>query len=432
MNKINLIIVASGLVFIQSCASQKNPQSIITKEEVARVIKTLSSDEMMGRSALKPEIIGKSADFIAGEFKKAGLKFFKGANSYRQSFVVNNIKPIGGTLKLNGKAIPSSDFIVNSSKADTKWTSLPKILTIAKDDNFATKYRALAAGEEDVLVLVDVSQKAMFDRYKTFLSRGSRSFEDKKQPTLVMLMTTESPKSIELNFKNEISPLPMFNVVGVLPGKSKPNEYVVFSGHYDHLGILKAVNQDSIANGADDDASGTTAVIELAKYFSKKKDNERTIVFVAFTAEEIGGYGSQYFSKQLNPDQTVAMFNIEMIGKESKFGKNNAFITGYERSDFGKILQKNLEGTDFKFYPDPYPEQNLFFRSDNATLARLGVPAHTISSDQIDTDKLYHSVDDEFESMDIGNITEIIKAIAISSTSIVEGKDRPSRVSGVN
>jgi Zn-dependent M28 family amino/carboxypeptidase len=226
--------------------------------------------------------------------------------------------------------------------------------------------------------------------------------------------------------------IPMFNVVGILPGKSLKDEYVVFSAHYDHLGIVKkAVNQDSIANGADDDASGTTAVIELAKYFGKIGGNERTIIFVAFTAEEIGGFGSQYFSKQLNPDKVVAMFNIEMIGKESKFGKNNAFITGYERSDFGTILQKNLAGTAFKFYPDPYPAQNLFYRSDNATLARLGVPAHTISSDQIDTDKLYHSVDDEFESMDIGNITEIIKAIAISSTSIIAGKDTPSRVTGV-
>jgi Zn-dependent M28 family amino/carboxypeptidase len=123
------------------------------------------------------------------------------------------------------------------------------------------------------------------------------------------------------------------------------------------------------------------------------------------------------------------MFNIEMIGKPSKFGKNNAFITGYERSDFGKILQKNLKGTGFKFYPDPYPNQNLFFRSDNATLAKLGVPAHTISSDKIDKDKLYHSVDDEFETVDVKNITEIIKAIAISSGSIISGEDTPSKVS---
>jgi Peptidase family M28. len=87
----------------------------------------------------------------------------------------------------------------------------------------------------------------------------------------------------------------------------------------------------------------------------------------------------------------MAMFNIEMIGKPSKWGQNFAFITGHERSDFGEILQKNLTGTQFEFRADPYPKQNLFYRSDNATLARLGVPAHTISTDQIDTDKLYHT-----------------------------------------
>jgi Zn-dependent M28 family amino/carboxypeptidase len=185
---------------------------------------------------------------------------------------------------------------------------------------------------------------------------------------------------------------------------------------------------DSIANGADDDASGTTAVISLAKYYKKLNNNERTLIFVAFTAEEIGGFGSQYFSKQLDPDKTVAMFNIEMIGKTSKFGQNTAFITGYERSDFGEILQRNLDGTAFKFYPDPYPEQNLFYRSDNATLARLGVPAHTISTDKIDTDKLYHSVKDEFSSLDVANITATIRAIALSSRSIVGGKDAPKRI----
>src|SRR6185436_18948536 len=113
-------------------------------------------------------------------------------------------------------------------------------------------------------------------------------------------------------------------------------------------------NQDSIFNGANDDAAGTTAVIMLAKYFSKLKNNERTLIFVAFTAEEIGGYGSRYFSKQLDPEKVVAMFNIEMIGTDSKWGANSAYITGYEKTDMGKILEKNLEGSQFKFYPDPY------------------------------------------------------------------------------
>ncbi|PJJ83139.1 M20/M25/M40 family metallo-hydrolase [Mucilaginibacter auburnensis] len=230
------------------------------------------------------------------------------------------------------------------------------------------------------------------------------------------------------NMAEKLNNNPLFNVVGVLPGKSKPDEYVIFSAHYDHLGVVKPVEADSIANGADDDASGTTAVITLAKYFKKLDNNARTIIFVAFTAEEIGGFGARYFSKMVNPDKTVAMFNIEMIGKPSKFGENSAFITGFERSDFGTILQKNLEGTAFKFHPDPYPEQNLFYRSDNATLARLGVPAHTISTDQIDIDKLYHSVKDEFNSLDVKNITATIKAIALSSRGIIAGVETPTRV----
>ncbi len=84
-------------------------------------------------------------------------------------------------------------------------------------------------------------------------------------------------------------------------------------------------------------------------------------MFAAFTAEESGGYGSQYFSPQFDPEKVMAMFNIEMIGTESKWGKNSAYITGYEKTDMGTILQKNLEGTGFTFYPDPYPRSTIYF-----------------------------------------------------------------------
>lgn len=217
------------------------------------------------------------------------------------------------------------------------------------------------------------------------------------------------------------------NVIGILPGKSKPNEYVIFSAHYDHLG-LSDEDDDKVYNGANDDASGTTAVIALAKYFKELGNNERTIIFVAFTAEEIGIVGSRYFSKNINPDEVVAMFNIEMIGTESKWEKNSAYITGFERSDFGTILQKNLKGSNFNFYADPYTEMQLFYRSDNATLAALGVPAHTISTSKMDSEANYHQLSDEVSTLDLDNMTEIIKAIAISSESIISGKDTPTRV----
>lgn len=231
------------------------------------------------------------------------------------------------------------------------------------------------------------------------------------------------------NYRQEfdVKGKPANNVIGILPGKSKPDEYVIFSAHYDHLGMVKE-GADKIYNGANDDASGTTAVIALAKYFKELNQNERTIIFVAFTAEEIGGFGSKFFSEKMDPAKVVAMFNIEMIGTESKWGKNSAYITGFEKTDFGTILQKNLEATDFNFYPDPYPKEQLFYRSDNARLAAQGVPAHTISTSKMDVEANYHKLSDEVSTLDLDNMTEIIKAIAISSQSIISGKDTPSRV----
>lgn len=217
------------------------------------------------------------------------------------------------------------------------------------------------------------------------------------------------------------------NVIGILPGKSKPEEFVVFSAHYDHL-PMQTSGEDNIYNGANDDASGVTAVIALAKYFKENPQNERTLIFVLFTGEEVGGYGSKYFTQGINSDVVVAMFNIEMIGTESKWGKNSAYITGYEKSDFGTILQKNLKGTNFTFYPDPYPTEQLFYRSDNARLAAKGVPAHTISTSKMDAEPNYHQLSDEVSTLDLENMTEIVKSIALSAKSIVNGQDTPSRI----
>jgi Zn-dependent M28 family amino/carboxypeptidase len=217
------------------------------------------------------------------------------------------------------------------------------------------------------------------------------------------------------------------NVIGILPGKSRPEEFVIFAAHYDHLGINKD-GEDKVFNGANDDASGTTAVIALAKYFKELNQNERTIIFVAFTGEEVGGFGSKFFSENIDANKVVAMFNIEMIGTDSKWGKNSAYITGFEKSDFGVILQKNLKGSNFNFYPDPYPQQQLFYRSDNARLAALGVPAHTISTSKMDSEPNYHKLSDEVSTLDLDNMTEIVKSIAISSQTIISGEDTPTRV----
>jgi hypothetical protein len=217
------------------------------------------------------------------------------------------------------------------------------------------------------------------------------------------------------------------NIIGILKGRSKKEEYVIISAHYDHLGMKKSGEGDLIYNGANDDASGVTGVLALAAYF-KEVGHERTIVFAAFTAEEMGLVGSTYFGKEIDAAKFVAGINLEMIGKTPSFGPNTAWLTGFERSDFGKIIQRNLEGTGYQLFPDPYKKFNLFFRSDNASLARLGVPSHTFSTTPIDVDPDYHQVTDASETLNMTVITQTIQAVAKGTKSIINGTDTPTRV----
>jgi len=431
----NNLLYAFLFLLVAGQASAQEIDKTITKDYVDRLIKTLSADDMQGRATFTPGI-DKAASFIEKEFKAIGLKPLTGNTEYRQTFYKYRITPLSQEVSLNGKTIDTKDAVVYNATAEslTFDNSAPESwIRFNPEKDFFSQFRPLSRAKKNQVILVDPKFEKDLNRIREASKKGSivdeKDLKGGNPSGLVFIVTADTVvNAFKVAVKNQITKLPLFNVAGMIPGKSKAKELVVFSGHYDHLGIVKASEGDSIANGADDDASGTTAMIALAKYYKKLNNNERTLIFVAFTAEEIGGFGARYFSEQLNPDEVTAMFNIEMIGKESKFGKNTAFITGYERSDFGKILQKNLDGTAFTFHPDPYPAQNLFYRSDNATLAALGVPAHTISTDQIDTDKLYHSVKDEYSSMDVDNILSTIKAIAKSATSIINGTDTPSRI----
>ena len=398
---------------------------IINAGEAERIENVLASDSMQGRKTFTPSI-DKAADFISAEFKKAGLQYFGDLQSYRQPFAMFQSETISASGKINESNIDSNNIIAITTEEDLNVDDKSGYTTVVIDSttNLLRSAYKLITDHKKYLVLVSTINEKNFSRLK-FLNRPS--FDH--QPSVVFILTDEKPATWHFEIKNKITSSPLANVVGVLPGKSRKNEYVIFSAHYDHLGIGKPdANGDSIYNGANDDAAGTTAVIILAKYFSELNNNERTLIFVTFTAEEIGGFGSQYFSKQIDPERAVAMFNIEMIGTESKWGENSAYITGYEKSDFGKILQRNLEGSSFHFEPDPYLKQNLFYRSDNATLAALGVPAHTISTSKMDNEPNYHKQSDEIATLDMKNMAQIIKSIAISSKTIVDGTETPSRV----
>ena len=417
-------VILALFVLTTSLLQAQNIDKIINAKEVERIEKTLSSDDMQGRKTFS-EGIEKAANFIAEEFKQTGLQTWKNSGTYLQEFTMVKPKFLSVSGSFENMPLESKDVIVITSKAELAINEKSgfEIVSIKAGANIFSEASKFIQAGKNYLVVVDTSFAKNFSRLTGFKRQLFKS-----ENSVVFVLSTQQPKVFSISAKHEITEQKLSNVIGVIPGKSKKNEYVIFSGHYDHLGIGKAVNNDSIYNGANDDAAGTTAMIMLSKYFKEKKDNERTLIFVAFTAEEIGGFGAQYCSRQFNALDVKAMFNIEMIGTESKWGKNSAYITGYEKTDMGKILQENLNGTGFTFYPDPYTDQNLFYRSDNATLARLGVPAHTISTSKMDSEPNYHKVSDEIGTLDMDNMAMIIKAIALSSKGIISGKDTPSRV----
>jgi hypothetical protein len=398
---------------------------IINAKESEQILQTLASDEMRGRKAYSPEI-DKAADFIGSEFKKTGLQTWNNSNSYRQEFTMTTAKQTTITFNADDQPGDPKKIVVITAQPELKLdqnTGYERATIKAGEPrSIFEKAIELAGSGKNLFVSVDTGFASNFSRL-TFLKRGM--FPGSKN---IVFFLGAIPARFTIEAKHDITGQQLANVVGILPGKSKKDEYVIFSGHYDHIGIGKAVDGDSIYNGANDDAAGTTGVIMLAKYFKALKNNERTLVFAAFTAEEIGGFGSQYFSKQFDPAKVMAMFNIEMIGTQSQWGKNSAFITGFDKTDMGTILQKNLEGTDFKFHPDPYTNEQLFYRSDNATLARLGVPAHTISTAKMDSEPHYHKPSDHVATLDMENMARIIQAIALSSRGIVAGKETPARV----
>lgn len=423
-NFLFVVTLAAGFI---ACAQKQDRK--ISLAEVERIEKALASDYMMGRKA-GTEGADKAAAFLAAEFKKAGLQPLKGG-SYLQQFAMVRPTPLGAAGEIDGKQLNPGQVIavMQTPELRVQEKSGYRLEYIRANENLGTRLQEIMSAPQPSIVFVDSAFAARFSRLaslnRPFIKGNNQTAAGKN---VLFVLGSYQPETFTFTASQRLEEVSYANVVGILPGKSKPSEQVIFSAHYDHLGTGKPVEGDSIYNGANDDASGTTAVVVLANYFKQLNNNERTLVFAAFTAEEIGGFGSQYFSQQFDPKQVVAMFNIEMIGTESKWGNNSAFITGFDKTNMGAILQQNLQGSTFSFHPDPYPEQQLFYRSDNATLARLGVPAHTISTAKMDKEPYYHSVNDEVETLDLQNMTAIIEAIAHSSRSIVAGKDTPNRV----
>lgn len=211
------------------------------------------------------------------------------------------------------------------------------------------------------------------------------------------------------------------NVVGLIRGSDPEvqDEAVVIGAHFDHVGIGSPVDGDSIYNGADDDGTGTVAVLEIARALAGGPTPRRTVVVLLSTAEESGMLGTRwYLAHPTVPlERTVADFQIEMIGRPDSLagGFGRAWLTGYERTTMGD----QLEAAGSPIVPDPRPQMRFFFRSDNLPFAVEGIPAHTLSSYNMHGD--YHQPSDEVDGIDFEHMAALVEAAVEAVRFLADG-----------
>lgn len=203
-----------------------------------------------------------------------------------------------------------------------------------------------------------------------------------------------------------------YNVVGLIEGNDPKlkNEFVIISAHYDHIGFKTKVDNDSIANGANDNATGTSAVLALAEYLAKEKMNRRSIIIALFSAEEMGLIGSKHLAEKLKDKNLnlYTMLNFEMIGVPFKDRDYEAFVTGYDLTNMAQVMN-NYIGSNYIGRSEVAIKYNLFKQSDNYAFYKVfNVPCQTISSCDLSNYNYYHHVDDEADKLDYAHMTKLI------------------------
>lgn len=412
-------------------------QSINRTEQI---IDTLSSDALLGRYAgTEGEKI--ATDYISNEFKKLGLLPAGENDTYFQVITKYEKVVLSNQLVINKEPLTENQFFIDTNQEQLMAKKTKGLNTVAIPEGKSLQEFRETLLDSEVLTLVWVKNEAHQAELNTLRQKAMRNRYVETVDTKQAIIWAVPPASVEvkfkkilLNFTQEVKKVEMRNVMAKIEGSSKKNEIVMFSAHHDHIGILEAVQGDSIANGADDNASGVSAVIQIAEYFAKRKMKyARTILFTTFTAEELGLVGSTYMANSMSEDelkQIKAMINIEMIGKPSANGKRKAYITGYDKSNLGKLMKKNVtkHKVRFSFFADPYPDMQLFMRSDNAPFAAKGVIAHTVSSTDMDFDSYYHTVNDEKQTLNYDNIVNVINGIIVGAEPIIRGRETPTRI----
>ena len=422
------LLLCLVLTLAGGAAQAQAPAHAVKPEWVSAHLNFLASDVLQGRpSASRDELI--AATYIAAQFESYGLKPAPGMQGYLQSAPITQHRLEGaasisaGALKADGVTLFLSDGQAVSGHITPAGTDDPKALAagqgevvLAAGNAPAMAWFAAADKVGAKLVILRESEQTR----ATFAEMGgeprllrSNPAKPRQRAALITVpaalfdqLAAASGQTLDFTppkLADKI--LTTTNAIGYLAGTDPKAGTLLFTAHLDHLG---AKPDGTIMHGANDDASGTVAVMELARALASGKRPKRSILFVCYGGEEMGLLGAGYFADHppIPLKSIIANLEFEMIGaQDPKLPKQTLMMTGFERSDFGEALQRQ----GFRVTSDPYPEQNFFQRSDNYQLAKMGIVAHTVSGWA--TNPTYHSAEDDLAHLDLPFMTAVIQSL---------------------
>ncbi len=436
------LLLPVALCLLSHAASAQSAANWTVRPEWVRAHEEfLASDVLAGRgSATRDEEL--TATYVASEFIGYGLKPAPGMGGYIQSAEIISPELDGhatlqaGTLSLTEGAtfdllMASGDNVsgplVRVQAADLRSAKFSKgsivLISGVKDTNsaFGAIGQARRAGASAVLLQDSGALASLYSMLggKTRTPIRLAEAREARGGSTALLLRNDAVQqlqavhdgdtvSLQIHVVTPKAPRHTFNAIGYLPGTDPSSGTLLLTAHLDHLGIGKPVNGDSIYNGANDDAAGTTAVLELAHALASGPKLKRNVLFVCYGSEEAGELGSTYFGEHppVPLKDLVANLEFEMIGNQDpKMPKGTLLLTGYDRSNLGPTLKEH----GAMIGPDPYPEQHFFERSDNYALALKGVVAHTAAG--WGTPPTYHQPNDDLAHLDLPFMTAAIQSL---------------------
>ncbi len=479
MNKLLSLLLFLGIPSLASCQQQTSNDlnQLITREVTETQLRYFASDELKGRGT-GSKGIDMAADYIATHFQRLKIKELPGANGFFQSVpLVRKTEPEHVVVHINDQAYATTSEALwleglegkvngeiifggyGSADELEKLDVKGKVVVLRAGTEGSSEARSylrevskkkkllIEKGALGMIELFKSSERTSWQFYINYLSRPSIRLHEGESKMPIVWLNVENESLLEMISAiggkhasidiGKIIPemVPAKNVLGLIEGTDAElkKEYIILSAHYDHLGIVKAIDQtDSIFNGARDNGIGMVAVMSAAKYIANHP-TKRSVIFAFWAAEEKGLLGSKYFvNNPLVPLKDI-VYNLNIDGA----GYNDTTIisvVGLERTSAKKhilaaSMQMGLDATT-----DPVPELNLFDRSDNVNFARKGIPAPTMSTGFTAFDnemmKYYHKATDEAEGLNFNYLLKYYKAYALAATAIANDANKPRWIAG--